>query len=284
VTVEPEAELARRMWRTLEPYHGFIYFTPRAADAYAALGLYGHDGYFASRAAPLGPVSAEVVIATFYNFHPDLVRHAVPSCWEKADPAALVSARFEAADAGLRDVLGEAVGDLDMAVAAGLASRVATEAVASGLPGRPLFAAHASLPWPEPPHLVLWHAVTLLRELRGDGHIAALVVEDLDPCEALITHGADADNEIPLAVLRSSRAWPEAAWTAAQDRLTARGLLAGDRLTDAGVALRRRVEQRTDESARSPWRVLSDDEAQRLRGLVRPWSRALVDSGVFGLR
>ena len=33
-------------------------------------GLVGMGRYFATRAAPLGPVPAEVVVATFYNFGP----------------------------------------------------------------------------------------------------------------------------------------------------------------------------------------------------------------------
>jgi hypothetical protein len=272
------------MWRTLEPYHGLVYFTPRATDAYAALGLHGSDGYFASRAAPMGPVPAEVVIATFYNFHPDLVHRAIPAAWRSASPSAVLDARLGAADAGLRDVLGEAVVASDMEEAAALARRVAESAVETSAPGRALFAGHASLPWPEPPHLVLWHAITLLREQRGDGHVAVLVTEDLDPCEALVTHGADPDNEITPEILRATRAWPDEEWAAARRRLEARGLVEGEHLTEAGLAQRRRIEQRTDEVARHPWTVLSDDEATRLRRLVRPWSRAVVSGGVFGFR
>lgn len=284
MTVAAEAERARRMWRTLEPYHGLVYFTPRAAEAYGALGLRGSDGYFASRAAPMGPVPAEVVIATFYNFHPDLVRHAIPAAWRTASPPSVLDARLHAADAGLRDVLGEAVAGPDMEEAAHLARRVAEHAVETTTPGRALFAGHASLPWPEPPHLVLWHAITLLREQRGDGHVAMLVTEDLDPCEALVTHGADPDNEITPDILQATRAWPDEEWAAARRRLQARGLLQGDQLTEAGLDQRRRIEQRTDEAARRPWTVLSDDEARRLRELVRPWSRAVVTGGVFGFR
>src|SRR5918994_1508960 len=109
------AILARKMWRTLEPYHGLIYFTPRASEAYAALGVRGQDGYFASRAAALGPVPAEVVIATFYNFEPGLVRRAIPAAWDAAPPAAFVDARLGAADLALRDVLGdEAIGSSEL--------------------------------------------------------------------------------------------------------------------------------------------------------------------------
>jgi hypothetical protein len=274
-------ELARKMWRTLEPYHGLVYFTPHAATAYAKLGIEGRDGYFASRAAPLGPVSAELVIATFYNFHPGLVRHAIPAVWEKASPSQILEARLEAVDLALREILGEVVDGDEISQAAMLSERAAR---AASIVGRPLFAGHASLAWPDPPHLVLWHAISLLREFRGDGHIAALVAVDLDPVEALITHASAADGEIAISVLQQSRSWPEDEWESAKDRLRERGLIDGEGLTDAGVELRTRVEAMTDEAAAGAWTDLSTDEADQLRALVRPWSRAIVQDGVFGLR
>jgi hypothetical protein len=277
----PNAELSRKMWRTLEPYHGLIYFTPHAEAAYAALGIHGRDGYFASRSAPLGAVGPEVVIATFFNFHPPLIHHAIPAAWEKASPEQILAARLSAADAALREVLGDAVDGDDVIEAATLAE---TAARACAPAGRPLYAGHAQLPWPDDPHLVLWHAITLLREFRGDGHIAALVTADLDPCEALITHAGASDSGIGYEVLQRSRAWPEEDWQAAQERLAARGLFDGARLTDAGNALRARIEEQTDEAALAPWETLSGDDATRLRALVRPWSRAISESGVFGLR
>jgi hypothetical protein len=284
--------LARKMWRTLEPYHGLVYFTPRATDAYAALGIHGRDGYFASRAAAMGPVGAEVVVATFYNFDPQLVRAAIPAAWEVASPAALLDARRSAADLALldarrsaadlalRDALGDEVvtGD-DMRTAAGLARR-ATEGCAPH--GRPLYAAHAALPWPDDPHVALWHAITLLREFRGDGHVAALLVEGLDGCEALVTHGAAADDAVRLDVLQATRGWPDGPWEAARERLRSRGWLDDEgRLTADGVAGRARVEALTDELALAPWHRLGDESCDRLRALVRPWSKAIVATGAL---
>ena len=273
--------LARKMWRTLEPYHGLIYFTPRAAEAYAALGITGRDGYFASRAAAMGPVPAEVVVATFYNFEPGLVRHAIPAAWAAASPAALVEARLGAADAALREAIGdEAVGSSEMAGAAGVA-RTAAEACRPE--GRPLFAAHAALGWADEPHLVLWQAITRLREYRGDAHIAALVLEGVDGCEALVTHGAAGD--VPMRVLQSSRAWPDAAWEAAKARLRDRGWLDGDDgLTPAGAEARKRIEDLTDERSLAPWDAIGERAADDLRAQVRPWSRAIVASGALGGR
>jgi len=269
--------LARKMWRTLEPYHGMIYFTPRATEAYRALGVADQAGYFASRAAAMGAVPAEVVIATFYNFSPDYVRAAIPSAWDAASPAALVEARLGAADTALREVLGEdALASEEMVWAAEAARRACDGCSAAG---RPLYAGHASLPWADEPHLVLWQAITRLREFRGDGHVAALVLEGIDPCEALVTHGAAGD--VPPAVLQSTRAWSDEDWEAARARLTERGWLDGDRLTAAGTGVRDRVEALTDERALAPWQHLGEEDADRLRATVRPWSRAIVDTGLL---
>ena len=215
-----EALIARKMWRTLEPYHGLIYFSPEASAAYEALGVRGRDGYFASRAAPMGAVPAEVVIATFFNFNPAPVHHALPAAWEATTPAALLEARLGAADESLRRATGQALDGADVARAAELA-RIAAEACTPE--GRPIYARHASLPWPEPPPLALWHAISLLREFRGAGHLACLVGAGLDGVEALVVHAAS--GEVPRAALQTSRAWDDAAWEAAVARLADRGLV-----------------------------------------------------------
>ncbi len=119
---DADALLAHKTWRTLEPLHGMIYFVPEAAEAYLRLGITGRTGYFASRAAPMGAVTADVVIATFFNFNPELVRGAIPTAWDVATPADLVEARFTAVDAAYRRILGEdVVGSKEMARAAELA-------------------------------------------------------------------------------------------------------------------------------------------------------------------
>ena len=111
---------ARQTWRTVEPIHGMIYFSPEATAAYESLGLTGRMGYFASRAAPMGAVPAEVVIATFFNFRPQLVRDAIPEAWNRATPAQIVDARVRAADLALRRSLPDAIGTPELAEAAEL--------------------------------------------------------------------------------------------------------------------------------------------------------------------
>jgi hypothetical protein len=277
-----DALVARKTWRTLEPLHGLIYFAPEADEAYAAVGLRGNRmGYFASRSAAMGPVTAAVVIATFYNFNPELVRQSIPEAWQLASPSAILDARLSAAMRALRRVLpAEAPGSPEVAEAADLARRAA-EVAREHPAGRPLFAAHAALPWPDEPLAVLWHAQTLLREFRGDAHIASLLLYGIGPVEALVTHGASGD--VPAPALQATRAWPEEAWTAAEEGLRARGLVGADgTFTEEGSRLREAVEHRTDAASLVAYEVLGEDGCERLRSLCRPLSRAVVSAGGLG--
>lgn len=269
---------ARELWRILEPLHGMIYFAPEAQERYAALGLDGAAGYFASRSAALGPVPAEVVVATFYNFNPVIVHAALPAAWEKTTPDAVLEARYEAVGAALRRGLGEAADDVAELAAL---TRIAAERACLTPQGRPLFAAHASLPWPEDSLLALWHAQTLLREYRGDGHLAALLLEGLSGREALVVHGAS--GEVPPESLRRSRGWSEAEWAETVEGLRVRGVLdGGGALTEAGVELKARVEGRTDAMAEAAYVDLDEGARERFVALARPLSRAVVAAGMLG--
>jgi hypothetical protein len=277
-----DAVVARKMLRTLEPYHGCVYFVAEGPEEYGKLGITDRMmGYFGSRAAPMGAVPAEVVIATFFNFHPTLVSERVPAVWTIATPEQLLDARLRVADTSLRRILGDAIDSSEMREAASLARRAAEACTPEG---RPLYAGHASLPWPDEPHLVLWHAQTLLREYRGDGHISAMTVEGLDGCEALVTHAAQGD--VPAAALKGSRRWPDDEWDAAVERLRSRGWIASDDLafTDQGRERREWIEQRTDELAMAPWEAIGEDACNTLRALVRPYSKTIVSSGELALR
>jgi hypothetical protein len=268
---------ARELWRILEPVHGMIYFAPEATERYVALGLDRASGYFASRAAALGPVPAEVVVATFYNFNPVLVHAAIPAAWEKASPAALLAARLDAADHALRRGLGDLVHEVDELSAL---VRIAAERAGESVGGRPLFAAHAALPWPDVPHLVLWHAQTLLREFRGDGHVAALLLDGLSGIEALVLHAAS--GEVTSEALRVSRGWSTEAWAEAVEGLRVRGLVdAEGALTPAGREFRGRIEERTDVAAEGPWAALGEDKRARYVELARPLSRAVAAAGMI---
>lgn len=272
--------MARKMWRTLEPYHGMVYFAPEAQAAYATLGIDGRDGYFASRSAPMGAVEPSVVIAAFYNFNPSLITHALPAAWSKASPAAVVKARFDSVDKALRRVLGDEVTSASVVRAAELA-REATEGCTWA--GRPLAAAHGSLEWPVQPHVALWHAISVLREFRGDGHIACLVGAAVDPVEALVLHAAS--GEVPRAALQTSRAWRDEDWDAAVARLHDRGLVdESGAFTRDGDAFRQAIEDRTDLLAMAPWLHLGEDACDELRALVRPVSKAVLAGTDFSFR
>jgi len=180
---------ARRLWRALEPYHAVVYFAPEPQAACTELGTRGYwMSYFALRAAPLGAAPPELIAALFYGFAPRLVARAVPDAWRVAAPERFLAVRLEAVDAALHRLLGaETLRSAEVAQAAGLAREAA---LAAPTAGRAMAAANAALPWPEPPHLVLWHAQTVLREQRGDGHVAALLTAGLDPVESLALHAA----------------------------------------------------------------------------------------------
>ncbi|MGW6566556.1 SCO6745 family protein [Streptomyces sp. NPDC054975] len=276
----------RQMWHLIEPLHALLYYAPEAFDEARAL---GHDvserwpAYFAWRAAPLGPVGSGRVGSAFYSFSPEMVARYVPGVWRTAAPAAALDGRLRAVDRTYRSVFGEeAVEGPAIAEAAMLARRAAEAAVTAG---RPLAAANAELPWPDAPHLVLWQAATILREHRGDGHVAALLAAGLDPVESLVSFAAvGAASEATFA----SRGWSGSDWSAARARLTARGLLAAEEggagpvtVTDAGRALRAEVELRTDELAAAPWVVLGPQSTARLVELLgEPWLAA-IGSGLL---
>ena len=267
---------ARRMWQALETLHMTVYWAPEPPEAYRRAGLRGGwMGYFASRSAAMGPVPAEVVMATFYNFHPRMVRRAIPDAWGFASPERVLAARREGADAALRRLLGPWADGPDAAEAAALVRQAMQDQDPAG---RPLFAAHAALPWPEPPHLALWHGATCYREFRGDGHVACLLADGVGGLEAhVLAAGA---GQLPGPYLRQYRGWSEEEWAVAVERLRDRGWVAGDgALTEAGRAARDARERRTDDLAAAPWARLGQAGCDRLAALLAEPVRRVVDGG-----
>jgi hypothetical protein len=227
----------------------------------------------------MGAVSSGVVAATFYNFNPALVARSIPDAWELASPPAVIGARFAAADAALTRLLGpDVTGSADMTALA----EALREAVSACEPdGRPLYAGHADLDWPDAPHLVMWHAASLLREHRGDGHIWALACAGLSGIEALVTHVATAKGFNPEFAL-SSRGWSQDEWDSAVSGLAARGLLNRDgALTEAGQELRAQVEEQTDRLAAAPWDHLGEQRAEDVVRIGKAMTRAVLAAGAF---
>lgn len=231
-------------------------------------------GYFACRAAPMGPVEPGVVDATFFNFHPDRVRRAIPDAWRIVDPAVVVGVRAEAAAAALRRLLTDHPAER-------LAQRslpVLHEAIesASGA-GKPLFSANRDLGVPSDPVAALWQAATTLREHRGDGHVALLVGAGLDGCAAHVlfaaTEGLSAD------LYQQSRGWSDDDWQGALERLANQGHLAPDgKPTDQGRALRAEIERRTDELAIEPYVRIADEDFRQLLAALATAAEEVVAS------
>ncbi|MFG2987951.1 hypothetical protein ACGFZK_01285 [Streptomyces sp. NPDC048257] len=274
-----EPGTVRQLWQLLEPVHAVVYFAPEAYEEAGGLGYATDDRwpmYFAYRAAPLGPAGTGLVNALFYSFSPRMVEHYLARSWHTAEPARVLEARAAASDRSLRALLGERTASPDLAEAATLARRAA-EAVTTG--GRPLAAANAALPWPSAPHTVLWHAATILREHRGDGHLAALQAHHLDPVESLVLHAGV--GAAPVEAFEGRR-WSTDEWNAARERLAARDLLAEDgAATGAGLALRTAVEKLTDELASGPWAALTPQEAARLAELLLPPVIDIIGAGIL---
>jgi hypothetical protein len=241
------SDAARSLWTRAEALHALTYFAPEAHAAFEAAGLRGFwRGYFAGRAAPLGPVPGSVVTATFFGFRPDFVARAVPSIWSLVTPADAVAARLDGIDAALTRLgLGP---DTEIPNARPAITAVARAVEGTPTGGRPLYAANVALEWPDDDRRALWHAATLLREHRGDGHVAALVAADLDPCGAHVLRIATDD--LPLDSIQPYRGWTGEDWADAASHLTGRGLLDGHgRVTPAGRQLRADVEASTDRAA-----------------------------------
>jgi len=242
------SEAARRMWTLFEPIHTVTYFAAEARAAFEAAGVRGFwRGYFAGRSAPLGPVTAAPVTASFYTFAPQMVSRALPGVWDLITPDQALATRQAGAVAALSRLLG------DLTDAVGVAADMLA-AAAAGLDcsGRVLAGANAALPVPADPVARLWHAATVLREHRGDGHFAALLAADVDGAESNVLR---AGMDLPRATIQPLRGWSDDQWADAAARLTGRGLIGGDgSATAAGAALGAGIEATTDAAASRPWR------------------------------
>lgn len=275
-----QPDTARQCKNALEAPHAMIYFAPEAEQEFGALGLENaHMSYFAGRAAPMGAVGPSVVAATFYNFNLRAIARVIPRAWSIAAPEEIVAARFRAVDTALRRMLGDEV----LATEAVTESvQLATEACQACDPaGKPLFAGHADLEWPEAPHLRLWHALSLLREFRGDAHIAALQTAGITGLQALALQTATGEG-MNEAAAKKTRGWSDEEWSDAQDELREQGLIDTEgTLTAEGKELREQVEAATDAQSMAPWTHLGATKVERLAGHGAELSRQLVKAGAF---
>lgn len=265
--------LARRLFDRIEPVHSVTYFAPEARAALDGLGYRGFwAGYFAARSAPFGKVPPEVVTAAFYNFVPERVAKALPAAWEVASPADALWARETSAVAALRRY---EVTDEDAATVADLAARTLIHA---DVGGRTLFAANRALDWPDQPLARLWHAATLMREHRGDGHVAVLTAMGVSGRECNVLHAAA--GRVPEEMIKRSRDYDDVQWLHHRDALARRGLLdAAGQLTQSGHELKQRIEDATDTLALPVLDHLDDSEVEVLFRALTPITRKVVAAG-----
>jgi hypothetical protein len=278
--------VARRIWAAVEPLASCIYFLPEAHRNYQQLGFGGPSrvqngiefpdmvAYFTSRGACLGPnVSGHLVAAAFGVFKRPMVVGAVAQGWERTDQAAILDARERGAATGLRRMLGAEPDGL--AWATEVLTRTATAANGEG---RALYSGLLSLGFPDDEMGAFWRAADLVREHRGDSHIAAWIDADLDACEIGVL--TDPWRGQPLKSWVRSRGWSEDELDAAVDRLRGRGYLDGDAITPAGWALREEIESTTDHMEGRVVAALGDD-AERLFATLDPWCEQVVAQGGY---
>lgn len=281
---EEQAKAAARLHNATTLFHAFIYFSPEAAAEYEAIGVHGRAGYFGSRTAAMGELATELVVATFYNFSPDLVAKSMDGLWAKASAADLQEARWRAVDKAFSTHVRPVMSAEAVEEAIEL-----SQAAVDGLEwaGRPMAAGNAaqlralsSGEFAGNDLIRLWQLVTVIREWRGDAHIGLLIAEPLDGAECTVVSEALAPFK-PGAV-KTSRAWSEADWAAATDRLGARGWVNADgTITDDGRTKRAKIEHRTNELAVPLIDSIGIEGADRLGELLKPGNDALLAGNYF---
>lgn len=266
--------MARRLFQSVEPVAVVAYMAPEPTEAVMALGLRnGWDAYFAGRAAPLGrEVPAAVVHALFYNFAEGEVARHIPRVWDMVEPHAASAAREHGCVLALRRILGALADTPGVARAAELLIKAGTTARTEG---RALYAAVRSLPLPTEPVARLWHGANLLREHRGDGHIAALVSMGIGGTEAHVLHALS--EGMPAEKFGRVSHLPRAQLAEVVAGMRTRGLVGADGwLTAAGRQTKQQVEALTDALAAPAYDVLAPDELDQLVDDLRPLAAVLA--------
>ena len=255
----------RTLWEAVERYHQSCYHAPEVREAATAVGLKGFwMNYFATRAAPMGPVRAEVVESLFFYFAPHRVRRAIPDAWGFATPEEILRARFDGVRSSLHRQLG---GAHDTEVEAALAV-VRAAVAAADTTGRPLAAAWRAIPEPDDSRTALWHGCTVLRELRSGNHLTALVAAGLDGCESIISHVAV--DEAQIAWIEAEAGWTAADASAAADRLRRRDWIdERSAATERGRRGRADIETMTDELDRPHWEQVGEDACVTLLAAMK---------------
>lgn len=277
---------ARRLRDAIEPIAMVHVHSEEARQQYEAIGLDRFAGYVLGRAGVLGLPPSSLVVATFGVFAPETLAATYESALTSASVPDVLAAKQAGATRCLHRVLGDPGREVEEAVAVLRAGIDRAEPL-----GKPLFAGHLALDWPGDAWGRLWHATNLLRELRGDAHIAALVASSIGPLEANLLTEARVGLELETDGRRSLRSRSgqytrTRGWTGAQieeavadlvDRLV---LTTHGGLTERGRDLRDDIEDAT-ETALDPVLEGMEHAFDTVVGRCEEWSGAIVRCGAF---
>jgi hypothetical protein len=143
-----------------------------------------------------------------------------------------------------------------------------------------MYAALRAIPIPDDVVARLFHAASLLREHRGDGHIAALMIEGVGGLEAHVLLALD----MGMRAEKFGRIHhlPAAQLAAVIDGMRDRGLIGDDGwLSEQGCAAKQRVETLTDDLAAKPYESLEPSELDELMATLDPLATRLLAAQAF---
>ena len=230
---------ARRLRDALEPIATQGWWSRPAGERLTALEIDFFPGYVWGRAAALGTPPSSLVAATFGVFDAALIGAVFEDGSATVSRDDILTARA----AGAAESIDAVAGPEECAAVAD----PLLDALAHLDPlGRPLFSALRDLPVPASPSGRLWRAAELVREHRGDGHLAALVSAGLDAPEANVL--TERWLGFGFGEYSATRGFGPDVLAAAAARLEAKGWMAGNDLTDAGRRARADIEASTDAS------------------------------------
>jgi hypothetical protein len=267
----PDAEHVRAVSRRLRARaDGMLaeaWFMPEAQTGFRELGIGPGATMFGGRIGALGPVPGVAAAALLVPVRPASVAAAVDEAWAATTPDVLLAVRERAATGYVREILGPDPDGLDRAAV--LARRAAD---AGPVAGHPLAVAHRARGWTDDPLVDVWRACERIRERRHESHRNAWTAAGLDPCELCVL----TDLWRGPLISSVSGSWSAEEQADAHEALRARGLVAGDDITDEGRALRDAIEAATDAQETEVVATLGDD-ADELLARLAPWSTAVVE-------
>ncbi|HIF66191.1 MAG TPA: hypothetical protein EYQ34_06275 [Acidimicrobiia bacterium] len=273
---DPQTALTRRFAKAAEPLHSCAYYAEEI-NRFTEMGYSGWwHAYFAYRSAPMGKATAQQVMDAFYNFAPRMVDKAVPNCWEVMSPSQVRQTQLLLVDRALHRIFGDYKAQRELAYV--------SEVLKTSIPEldtkeRPLFAAWAGEPWPDSPLLDLWHATTLLREYRFDGHNSALRQAGLSGlgCHLMMA----ADGRGTPEIIQKIRGWSHEEWKQEAAELRSRGWITSDgQHTPLGRSVRRGVELATDQNAQAIVVNLGDERSGKVLEVLEQVAAFLIETGV----